>query len=89
MSKLILSKHESIQLFIKTRYINDIYSNPFSSSILEDYYSNTEVDEDDEWTIKIKQHLYKIPLSGRLYRLFSINLIKLRCIFKSCSLNVQ
>ena len=48
MSKLILSKHDSIQLFIKTRYINDIYSNPFSSSVLEDYYSMNETDEEDE-----------------------------------------
>ena len=46
MSKLILSKHESIRLFLETRYIHDVYTNPLSSSILQDYLNEEELDED-------------------------------------------
>jgi hypothetical protein len=46
MSKLILSKHESIRLFLETRYIHDIYTNPLSSSVLENYLNEEELDEE-------------------------------------------
>ena len=46
MSKLILSKHDSVQLFLKTRYINDLYRNPFADSILEDYLMEEDQEED-------------------------------------------
>jgi hypothetical protein len=46
MSKLILSKHDSIRLFLETRYIHDIYTNPLSSSVLENYLYEEELDEE-------------------------------------------
>jgi hypothetical protein len=46
MSKLILSKHDSVQLFLKAQYINDFYRNPHLDSILQDYL--TESDDDEE-----------------------------------------
>ena len=46
MSKLFLAKHDSIRLFLETRYIHDIYTNPLSSSVLEDYLNEEELDEE-------------------------------------------
>lgn len=47
MSKLILTKTESIQLFLKTQYIHDLYSNPISNNAIQDYL-NIDVDSDEE-----------------------------------------
>ena len=47
MSKLILSKHDCMILFLETRYINDIYTNPLSDKVLEDYLKqDEELDEE-------------------------------------------
>jgi len=46
MSKLILSKHETIRLFLETRYIHDIYTNPLSSSVLENYLNQEDSEEE-------------------------------------------
>jgi hypothetical protein len=46
MSKLILSKHDCIKLFLETRYINDIYKNPSSGTILEYYFENDDPEEE-------------------------------------------
>ncbi|UCH89549.1 MAG: hypothetical protein JSV49_02565 [Thermoplasmata archaeon] len=46
MSKLILSKHDCLQLFLKTRYITEFHNNPFTEGMV--YESLTEDDTEDD-----------------------------------------
>jgi hypothetical protein len=47
MSKLILSKHDCMKIFLETRYIHNVYTNPLSDSVLEDYLLQDDDIEDE------------------------------------------
>jgi hypothetical protein len=46
MSKLILAKTESVQLFLTTRYINDVYRNPFTDSLISELRLEDDLEDD-------------------------------------------